>query len=127
MGRKNNLKSYNLFENGGGDMSADFDTFATPTNIDYLDNAGILLNWDNATTPVGVFEILVSKDKALQGQFPTNWNKLEFGNTIAINGTEDNHIINMNQLSFSWLAVKYTRTSGSGTLGAVMTVKMVGG
>ena len=109
------------------DLSADFDTFQDPTNIDFLDNASIQLEWSGAL-PVGTFEIYVSNDKAdpSAGRYPTNWTMLNFGSTIIINSSQTSHIINMNQLSFSWLAVKYNFTSGTGTMDANLTGKAVG-
>ena len=129
MGRKNNLKSYLILEDVS--LGASFDTFDNPTNIDFLDNAGLQLFWDTGGTPLGVFEVWVSNDPGNtnpQANVPVvNWTKLDFGNTIAINSSDTSHIINMNQLPFSWIAVKYTRTSGTGTISGLLTVKTNGG
>lgn len=129
MARKNTLAHFPILDVQS--LGASFDTFSTPTNIDFLDNAGLQLTWTTAGTPIGVFEIYVSNDPGNtnpQANVPiVNWTQLDFGNTIAINSSETSHIINMNQLSFSWMAVKYVRSSGTGTIDGLLTVKMTGG
>lgn len=121
--RKNELSSYKIFD--AGDASGDLDNFANPTNVTWLDNAGITVQWTG--TPVGVIEVYVSNDKA--GPFPNhpvqNWQLLDFGTSIVVDNTNSSIVINMNQLPFVWLALKYVRGSGSGTLSAQMTVKEV--
>lgn len=129
MARKNTLAHYPILD--GVSLGASFDTFSSPTNIDFLDNAGLQLSWDTGGTPLGVIEVFVSNDPGNtnpQSEVPIiNWTQLDFGNTIAISSAETSHIINMNQLSFSWLAVRYVRASGTGTINGLLTVKMTGG
>jgi len=125
MARKDTLKSYVLLNEQS--TASSFDTYSNPTNIDYLDNVGIQVVWTGTT--VGVLEVYGSNDaaNAQQGKYPTNWSKFEFGATINVDTTNSDLLIHMNQVPYSWIALKYTATSGTGTMTAKLTVKMVGG
>lgn len=125
MARKNTLKSYVLLN--AQSTASSFDTYSNPTNIDYLDNVGIQVVWTGTT--VGVLEVYGSNDdaNAQQGKYPTNWSKFEFGATINVDATNSDLLIHMNQVPYSWIALKYTATSGTGTMTAKLPVKMVGG
>lgn len=108
--------------------AATFDTFATPTNVDFLDNVSIQVSWTG--TPVGVLEVYASNDQSaypLGSATPVTWSVLSFGTgvVIAIDGTQTELIINLNQFDYSWVALKYTRTSGTGTITAKVTAKAV--
>ena len=120
--RKNVLISYEIFENQ--DASASFDNKSNPTNVSFLDNAGITLQWTGATIN-GVFKVFVSNDNVTLGDKVTNWSELDFGSSILINNSQSSHVINMNQLPFTWIAFGYERTGGTGALSCQMTVKMV--
>lgn len=125
MARKNTLKSYVLLN--AQSTASSFDTYSNPTNIDYLDNVGIQVVWTGTT--VGVLEVYGSNDdaNAQQGKYPTNWSKFEFGATINVDTTNSDLLIHMNQVPYSWIALKYTATSGTGTMTATITCKEVGG
>ena len=123
MGRKDIVKAYQIFT--GEDASVSFDNKSNPTDVSSLDNAGLTLQWTG--TPVGEFKVFVSNDSAdyQAGRPVVNWTELDFGAPIVIDGTETNHLINMNQLPFNWLAVGYESGSGTGALSVQMTAKMV--
>lgn len=133
-GRKNNLRQYQSIVNG--DMSASSIT-STVTSIQWLDNIGIQFNWSGS--PVGSFAIQVSADYAQDAQgVVTNaghWTPLVFTYLSAPNTfTSATSIptsvgspiyLDINQLSAPWIRMVYTKTSGSGTLNAFITAKMV--
>lgn len=125
MARKDTLKSYVLLN--AQSTASNFDTYTNPTNIDYLDNVGIQVVWTG--TSVGTLEVYGSNDTAnvQQGTYPTNWSKFEFGAVINVDTTNSDLLIHMNQVPYSWIALKYIATSGTGTITAKLTVKMVGG
>ena len=125
MARKDTLKSYVLLN--AQSTASDFNTYTNPTNIDYLDNVGIQVVWTG--TSVGTLEVYGSNDTAnvQQGTYPTNWSKFEFGAVINVDTTNSDLLIHMNQVPYSWIALKYIATSGTGTITAKLTVKMVGG
>lgn len=125
MSRKNTLKSSVIVN--GVSTASNFDTFSTPTNIDYLDNLGIQVVWTGST--VGVLEVYGSNDDASKSttRLPVKWSKFEFGSTINVDTTNSDLLIHMNQVPYSWIALKYTATSGTGTMTATITCKEVGG
>jgi hypothetical protein len=116
---------YNYVILNGVDASISFDTFSSPTTINFLDNAGIQIFWTG--NPVGEFKVFVSNDKLQGNELPTNWSELDFGTSILIDSSNSDILINMNQLPFSYLAVSYEAASGSGVITANLTTKMVGG
>lgn len=125
MARKDGLVGFLMFGASGADMSQALVT-SSITGINWMDNAGILLSW-TGTSPVGAFTIEVSNDYNLSTQNAGIWVALDFGSTIAISGNTGTHILSMNQLPYTYMRAKYTKTSGTGTLTAVLSTKQVGG
>jgi hypothetical protein len=107
-----------MFGSSGADMSQASVT-SNVTRTEYLDNVGIILSW-TGTSPVGTLAIQASTDN-------TTWVALDFGSTISISGNTGTHILNINQVPFSYLRAVYTKTSGTGTLTALLSSKQVGG
>lgn len=125
MGRKNSHR-YTIFQNK--DASASFDNKNAATDVQFLDNLGIQVNWTG--TPVGILKVLVSNDVAspTDGIPVVNWSELDLdGGVPAIDNTNSDLIINLHQLPFKWLAVEYVKTSGTGAITIQLTSKMVGG
>ena len=107
-----------------GDMSADITGPAT--NISYLDNVAIQLNFTG--TPTGTFSIQGSLDhKEYNGQIVNagNFVPLTFSSTLAASGAAGQILLDLNQLSFPYIRIVYTRTSGSGSLDAYISAKAV--
>lgn len=119
--RKNELSSYTQLSEV--DASTDHDNFSNPTGINWLDNAGIIVKWTG--TPIGVFHVWVSNDKKDPDGIVPSWTELDFGTSVVVDNTNSSIAINMNQLPFTWLAVSYEATSGTGTLTSVLTIKEV--
>lgn len=123
-GRKNNLR---LFRNiAAGDMSQATIT-SSVTNIQFLDNIGIQLTFTGA--PVGTFEVQVSADYAQDDNGNVtnagNWTSITLSPSPAAAGSGSTIYIDMNQLSAPWIRVKYTKTSGTGTLNGYITGKQL--
>lgn len=127
MSRKSNLKRYKMVT--AGDMSTASIT-SPVTNIEWLDNIGVQLNWTGS--PVGNFQVQVSMDYDQD----INGNVINAGNWVAILLQPANSVnaptslgspiyIDLNQLSAPWIRVVYARTSGSGSLNAFITAKVV--
>lgn len=125
MARKNVVSAFSMITDG--DLSADITSL--PTDVKNLDKASIRLAWDVAGSPVGVvtIEALQEKDNTAESEDEANWFTLEFGSIINIDNTETDHQILFNELPFDKIRLKYTATSGSGTLNAKITAKQVGG
>ena len=122
-GRKNTLISYKIIPDNT--VAASMDTKAAPTNVMWLDNAGITFQWSPAVN--GTLQVLVSNDNVIgDAVHPVvNWTVLDFGVSIIVDNTNTNLLINMNQLPFRWLAIAYTHGSGVGTISAQLSSKEV--
>lgn len=105
---------------------------STPTNIQNLSDIAIQLNFTG--TPTGTFAIQGSNDfdaTNMGGSLPGatvntgNWVPLDLSSTPTASGAADVILINMNGLSFPWIRIVYTRTSGTGTLNAYLGGKFV--
>ena len=98
-----------------------------PTNIQFLDNVSMQLNFTG--TPTGTFTVQGSLDYQQTSPFAKaaigNWIDITLPTTPAAAGSANQILIDMNQLSFPWIRVKYTASSGSGTLNAYISAKAV--
>ena len=124
MARKDILK-YQIIPTQSGASS--FDTKSNPTNLDWLDNVSLQVYWTG--TLVGELKVYVSNDSVNPklGQTVTNWSLLEFGAPVLIDGSQSDLIININQNSFSFIALAWAPASGTGNITAQMTCRQVGG
>lgn len=99
------------------------------TDISYLDNVGIELVWSAGSSPVGLISVEGSIDyfqDNLGNVVRTgNWTALTLSPSPAVSGNTGTILLDMNQLSFPFIRVKYTRTSGSGTLNGYICGKQV--
>lgn len=93
-------------------------------SVKNLDNASIIVTW-TGTSPVGVLTVQARNNGAGEVN-PEDWYDLDMGGTINISGNSGNHQLVFNLLPFTDLRLVYTATSGSGTLNAVITSKVVG-
>lgn len=122
-GRKNTLLKFQNITNGN--MAGNVTSVVS--NIEFLDNIGIQLVFTGS--PVGTFTVEISADHA-QDQ---NGNVSVAGNWVAIDldpvpvaaGSADVIAINIDLMSFPWMRVVYTRTSGTGTLNGYICAKMI--
>jgi hypothetical protein len=124
MPRKNVLDNFQNIVNG--DMSQASIT-SVVTQIKYLDNIGIGLNWTG--TPTGTFAVQVSADYQQSSQgVVTNvgkWTPLTLSPAIAASGSADNAYIDITQTSAPFIRVVYTKTGGTGTLNSYIVGKEV--
>lgn len=118
---KNALLPYHLVvaQSMAGDVTSD------PTNIQYTDNCCIQANFTG--TPTGVFAVQGSVDHA---EYALTHEVLVTGNWVTIttgsaSGSAGLVLFDLNQLSFPWVRLIYTRTSGTGTLDAYIGSKAV--
>lgn len=118
MGHKNLLNGAIIFN--GQDASVSFDSKSNPINTSLFDATGIQVSWTG--NPVGILKVFVSNDQTK----PSKWSLLDFGAPIPVDATNSDLIIEINS-RFSWIALDYTATSGTGTLTAKLTAKEYGG
>lgn len=113
-----------MFGSSGANLAGS--VTSTPTVIRKQDNCGILVSW-TGTAPVGVITIEVSNDYDADHGVAGTWIALDFGTPIAISGATGSADISINQLPFSNIRAVYTRTSGTGTLIALLSCKSLSG
>ncbi len=105
-----------------GDMSSATLTSAV-TDIRYLDNVCIQCIATGA--PVGRFDVQASADYAISSTGAVvstgNWVTMDTASIVAA----DDVLFDLNQLSFPFIRLLYTKTSGTGTLNAYITAKAV--
>jgi len=107
-----------------GDMSAN--VTGPATNISYLDNVAMQLNFTG--TPTGTFSVEGSLDhKEYNGQIVNagNFIPLSLATTPVASGAAGQILLDLNQLSFPYIRIVYTRTSGTGSLDAFISAKAV--
>ena len=84
--------------------------------IQFLDNVGIMASWTG--TPTGTFAVQVSVDTV-------TWVPITLSPAITASGSADQAYFELNQLSAPYIRLVYTASSGSGTLNALVTAKMI--
>jgi hypothetical protein len=107
MGRKHIIKQFQVFEAQAVTGTNSYDS--TVTDVEQVDRVTYSIFW--TSSPVGTIQVQVSDDQS-------NWQVLQFGSTINIDGTETDHRIEINQVNFKFCKLVYTNTSGSGVLNA---------
>lgn len=125
-GRKNSLPSFQIV------LNASMTTTVTSSvvNIEYLDNIGLQANLTGASSANGTLVPQVSIDYSQDN----NGNVLNAGNWVDLPTTAQQPIVagspaqtyfNLTELSSPWLRLQYRPTSGTGTLNAFVTAKML--
>ncbi len=120
----NLLKPVQLFAAGNQSMAGSLTSAVV--EVRNQDNIGIQLHW-TGTAPVGTFSFEISSDYLvdIEGnvQNAGNWIALTVSPAIAAAGAGDDAYVDFNQLSAQYIRVKYTRTSGTGTLTGIAVAK----
>lgn len=104
------------------------------TNILYRDNISIELDWTG--TPTGTFFIEGSNSYnpgipqaggGPDGPASTGtWTALTLSPNPVAGGSASNLLINLDDLAFAWIRVRYTNSAGSGTLNGWIAAKSKG-
>lgn len=123
MNKNNTGKAIQFITNG--DMSGTITSSAR--DIRWQDNCSIQLNFIG--TPTGTFNIQGSADyfQDQEGNIVNagNWVNLVFTTPPVAAGGPGTVLLDMNQLSFPWVRVMYVPTSGTGSLNAFISTKVV--
>lgn len=97
------------------------------TSTQFLDNIGFQFNFTGS--PTGTFQVQVSADHSqdLEGNVTVagNWTSIPFTPGPAATGSGETIYIDVNQISAPYMRITYTFTSGTGTLNAFITAKML--
>lgn len=112
-GRRNTLPPWPLFLNVSMGASAT----SEPTDVTYLDNLCLTLDWTG--TPTGTFAVEICQTKL------GTYKALALSGSVAAAGAADDAQILLNQLEAPWMRVVYTRTSGTGVLNGSLSGKQV--
>lgn len=125
-GRKNRLEPYHSIQ--AGNMSGTLTS--SVTTISGLDNVAIQLSWTG--TPTGTFQVQGSLDYSAPnlayGGPVLNagvWTPLAFSTPPVASGAAGSIFLDLNQLSFPYIRVVYTPTSGTGSLDMWISGKAV--
>lgn len=108
------------------DMSAASIT-SNVIDIRYLDDIAIQAVW-TGTSPVGTITVQGSLDYSAPPMAIANagiWTTVVLSPTAAVSGNTGNILINMDQLSFPYIRIVYTKTSGTGTLSTYICGKSI--
>lgn len=111
-GRKNFAPAFKVVTDG--DMA--LQVITEISTINWLDNMGYQVIWSG--TPVGEFFV----DATING---TDWEALDFGSSMVAAGVAGSFLINMNQLPYLSIRLRYEPTSSDGVLNAWVMGKMV--
>lgn len=100
---------------------------SSPTIIQKLSMINYSVSWAG-TSPVGVITVQASDDYALNsdGTVKTagTWNTLPLSDTCDVSGNTGNGMIDIDQLAAYAIRLVYTRTSGTGTMSAIISAKV---
>jgi hypothetical protein len=110
--RKNVLPRFTIFD--GASLGTDLSS--PTTNIEFLDNVCIQLQWTTSDA-VGEFTVEVSMDG-------DHWTPLGFA-PVQVNQVDDHSLLDLVFLSAPLIRVRYTRQSGSGSLTGFISAKML--
>ncbi len=116
MSRKLVVKSFPMIDSVS--MGASIES--SVVNVQNLDQGSVFVEWSGGSTPVGTLTV-----EARNGENAT-WYELDFNSVMSVSGNSGSHQIVFNSMPFTDIKLKYTRSSGSGTLDAVITAKSVG-
>lgn len=109
-----------------GDMSGDLTSEVTI--IQMLSMASYSVKWVG-TAPVGVITVEVSNDYSQNSDGSVRnagtWNTLVLTQTCAVIGNADNGYIDIESHAGYAIRLKYTRTSGTGTMNVVISGKVM--
>lgn len=108
-------------------MSSDVTSLVT--NINMISCIGYTISWTG--TPTGTFSVEVSQDYVapvgVQDE-PLNagtWVAVNLSVPVVASGTPDTAFIDVDITGAAYVRLKYTRTSGTGTLNATIAGKVI--
>lgn len=109
------------------DLSADFQSIVT--NVDYLDNVGVIIKTSGVSDNTGSFGIQVRIKNTQDDQNYSDWSDLTLNPVPTLADTDTDFNINLKQVPFSELRVVFAVAGGTpdGTCDVWLMAKQVGG
>lgn len=86
------------------------------TDVRYLDNIAVQLSWTG--TPTGAFYVDGSLDQK-------TWNPISVSPSPTATGAADTWLMNLSELAFPFIRIRYVPSSGSGSLTVTISGKEV--
>lgn len=119
-GRKNAIQAYPIIN--AVSMAATITS--SPDNVEFLDNIGLQITWTSSNA-VGTITIEGSNNYN-QNLGSGTWFALTFAPVLAQPASNNgDYGVSINQFPWAWIRVVYTRSSGTGTLTAVLSAKAI--
>ena len=106
-----------------GDMGGSLTSAVTA--VSYTDNVGYNVIWTGTPTGSITVEATIALDADVTNGTAT-WNSLTLSPTVSTGGAAGSTLISLNQLPYSHVRLKYTRSSGTGTLNVTVMTKNIG-
>lgn len=124
MSRKNVLYPYKMMD----EVSLGASITGSPIRIEFLDNIAMQIIATNSNA-VGTFSVEGSLDcKFSEGGVVVNsgtWTAITLSPVPTLASANATILLDLNQLSFPYIRLKYTRVSGTGTVTAYISGKAV--
>lgn len=115
MARKHVVYGYQIFDA----VSLASSQTSSEVEVSQSDYGSIFLSWSGSSIN-GTLEV-----QAKNGEDGT-YRPLDFGSTITISGTSGTHDLLILELPFTHIKLVYTRSAGTGSLTANLTLKSAG-
>ena len=115
MARKHVVYGYDAFDA----VSLSSSQTSAEIEVGQTDYGSIYIFW-TGSSPSGTIEV-----QAKNGAAGT-YRPLDFGATISISGASGNHELILTEMPFTYIRLVYTRSSGSGSMTANVTLKSKG-
>lgn len=130
MARKSVLQQYNMLDGQTVNMSSNITS--NITNVEQFDKCSLHLTW--TAGPVGSFTVQArnggkpAANTALPSpKIDDSWYDLDFGSAMSVTGADSELIIQLLELPFTDIRVKWAASSGSASdLKILLTQKVVG-
>lgn len=117
------LKPHAVITNGG--MSGSITS--EPTIVQMLSLVSYTISW-SGSTPSGVITVQVSNDYSVNADGSVKnagtWSTLDLSDTATVSGNTGTGAIAISLIEFYAIRLVYTRTSGTGTMQAVVVGKV---
>jgi hypothetical protein len=86
--------------------------FTSATNVDYLDNCGIIIDATGVTDNTGEFTVQVRFKDVKNPNIVSSWGELTLDTPVVLADADGVLVINLNQIPFSEFRIAFTPAGG---------------